>query len=762
MEGGLGNDSLLGEDGNDRLLGEGGNDTLTGGLGSDTLIGGAGNDLIFGGSETDLVQFTNGWGNDTTQGGESAGDFDHLDFFTVTSNLTVTFSGSEAGTVTDGTNAVAFSEFERFTLGSGADLVDGSAVAAMFHAEAAGGNDTVLGGSGNDTLYGGDGADSLSGGMGDDRMFGDAGSDTLLGGAGADSLFGGDGDDRLTGGAGADSLSGGLGNDTAVFTGAVAEYSFARGPSGELIVTDLFPGRDGVDTLTGIEFASFGGVTYRLLTGDETDNQTLQGPNDGTPVLIIAYGGADWGGGHATNDVMFGGDGSDTLEGGAGNDSLFGGAGDDRLNGGAGADSLDDGAGNDMLDYTNASGGVFVDIDSGFTALAASGDTIAGFEGLTGSAFNDTLQGRAQGDTLIGGAGDDSIRARGGNDTVAGGDGNDLLEGNEGNDLLSGGAGNDLLDGGSGNDSLTGGTGADTFVLHSSGGDDLVTDFDMTLIGGQTIDQLDVSSLQNPDASPVRSWDVTVSTGPAGETLLIFPEGETLLLQGVDPASVSVPGMLHAMGVPCLVAGTRILTPQGPRRVERLQVGDLVCLAGGGAAPLLWVGARRISAAEIAARPALRPVRIRAGSHGALRDLLVSPQHAVRVGLEPGAALVRAGHLARLDWGARQAQSIRDVSYHHLLLPRHAILLAEGVPVESLYPGRLSISAFLPEVRHDLLSVLRGHCRPGPGQTPAEAYGPRCLPLLGFAAARALRRQGPTLLTDSGNHRRSLSIVPAL
>jgi hypothetical protein len=529
-----------------------------------------------------------------------------------------------------------------------------------------------------------------------------------------------------------------------------------------LIITDLTSVRDGADTLTGIEFASFGGVTYRVLTGDEADNQSLQGPNDGTPVLVIAYGGTDWGGGHATNDVMFGGDGSDTLEGGAGNDSLFGGAGDDRLNGGAGPDSLDGGAGNDMLDYTNANSGIFVDIDSGSTGLAASGDTITGFEGLTGSAFNDTLQGRAQGDTLIGGAGDDFIRARGGNDTVAGGDGNDLIEGNEGNDLLSGGAGNDLLDGGSGNDSLTGGAGVDTFVLHTSGGADLVTDFDMTLIGGETADQLDVSSLQNPDASPVRSWDVTVSTGPAGETLLIFPEGETLLLQGVDPASVSVPGMLYAMGVPCLVAGTRILTPQGPRRVERLQVGDLVCLAGGGTAPLLWVGARHISAADIAARPALRPVRIRAGSHGALRDLLVSPQHAVRVGFGPGAALVRAGHLARLDWGARQAQAIREVSYHHLLLPRHDILLAEGVPVESLYPGRLSISAFLPKARHDLLSVLRHHCPPGPGQTPAETYGPRCLPLLGFAAAQALRRLGPAALSDSGNHLRSVSAVPAL
>jgi hypothetical protein len=378
------------------------------------------------------------------------------------------------------------------------------------------------------------------------------------------------------------------------------------------------------------------------------------------------------------------------------------------------------------------------------------------------SAGNDTLLGGSGNDSLYGDDGADSLSGGAGDDRMFGGDGSDTLQGGVGNDSLFGGAGKDLLEGGAGDDSLTGGAGADTFVLNGAGGADLVTDFDMTLFGGQTADQLDVSDLQNPDASPVRSWEVMVSTGSGGETLLTFPEGETLRLQGVDPASVALPGMLYAMGVPCLVAGARVLTPLGLRRVERLQAGDLVCLAGGGTAPLLWVGARQITAAEVAARPALRPVRIRAGSHGALRDLLLSPQHAVRVGFGPGAALVRAGHLARLDWGARLAQAIREVSYHHLLLPQHAIILAEGVAVESLYPGRMSLSAFLPEARDDLVSALRHHCPPGPGQTPTEAYGPRCLPLLGFAAAQASRRPRRAVLTVSGKHAASHSPAQAL
>jgi Ca2+-binding RTX toxin-like protein len=225
LYGGDSNDSLIGGDGVDTLFGRSGADWLDGGIGNDvlngeagndTLVGGLGNDQIFGGTENDVVQFANGWGSDTAQGGENTGDFDQLDFGVVTTNLTVTFTGSEAGTATDGTNTVAFTEFERITLGSGADLLNGAAAASMIQAEGGAGNDTLIGGSGNDSLYGGDGADSVSGGAGNDSLFGDAGHDTLQGGVGNDSLFGGDGNDLLIGGAGADSISGGFGNDTIV------------------------------------------------------------------------------------------------------------------------------------------------------------------------------------------------------------------------------------------------------------------------------------------------------------------------------------------------------------------------------------------------------------------------------------------------------------------------------------------------------------------------------------------------------------------
>ena len=66
------------------------------------------------------------------------------------------------------------------------------------------------------------------------------------------------------------------------------------------------------------------------------------------------------------------------------------------------------------------------------------------------------------------------------------------------------------------------------------------------------------------------------------------------------------------------------------RAVEVLRVGDLVLTEDHGPQPLVWVGARSLGPADLAANPALQPVRIAAGALGLglpARDLVVSPQH---------------------------------------------------------------------------------------------------------------------------------------
>jgi Ca2+-binding RTX toxin-like protein len=391
--GGLGNDTITvrqaddtvyGGDGNDlittldedptfgdALYGDAGNDTIIGANTDDTLFGGTGNDVLSGGGNTDTL--FGGDGDDTLAGGAGADSLDGGAGFDVAD-----YSASATGVTIN--------------------LLTGAASGGDAQGDTLTGIEGVIGSGANDALTAG-----ASGGT----LFGGLGNDTLQGGAGNDALTGGDGADTLQGGVGNDTLSGGAGSDTAIFTGPVTDYSFGFASGNVLIVTDSVAGRDGVDRLDGVEFATFNGVTYRVIAGDDGANTTLQGPNDGTPSLIIAHAGNDWGGGHATSDVVFGGAGNDTLDGGDGNDTLVGEADDDLLRGDGGNDSLFGGTGSDTLQ-----GG-------------------AGNDRLEGGDGNDLLEGGDGADTQIGGSGDDTIRLTGVGDVVDGGENtgdNDVLD----------------------------------------------------------------------------------------------------------------------------------------------------------------------------------------------------------------------------------------------------------------------------------------------------------------------------------------------
>jgi VCBS repeat-containing protein len=64
LSGGNGNDTLYGGAGNDFLYGDNGNDVLDGGTGRDVLAGGNGNDTLTGGADADLFVVGKGGGND--------------------------------------------------------------------------------------------------------------------------------------------------------------------------------------------------------------------------------------------------------------------------------------------------------------------------------------------------------------------------------------------------------------------------------------------------------------------------------------------------------------------------------------------------------------------------------------------------------------------------------------------------------------------------------------------------------------------------
>lgn len=103
-----------------------------------------------------------------------------------------------------------------------------------------------------------------------ENIVGGSGADTLVGNSASNALTGNAGNDTLTGGAGNDVLDGGDGIDTAVYSGVRSNYSGSIGatPGASSVVIDLVAGRDGTDTLLGVERVKFSDVSLALdITG---------------------------------------------------------------------------------------------------------------------------------------------------------------------------------------------------------------------------------------------------------------------------------------------------------------------------------------------------------------------------------------------------------------------------------------------------------------------------------------------------------------
>ncbi len=73
------------------------------------------------------------------------------------------------------------------------------------------------------------------------------------------------------------------------------------------------------------------------------------------------------------------------------------------------------------------------------------------------------------------------------------------------------------------------------------------------------------------------------------------------------------------------------------------------------------------------------------------------------------------------------ARGCRGETYHHPLLPRHALLAAAGVPCESFFPGPMALAALSEPDRLVVQVIVAALGR----------YGPRCAPLLTARAAQA-------------------------
>jgi len=137
---------------------------------------------------------------------------------------------------------------------------------------------------------------------------------------------------------------------------------------------------------------------------------------------------------------------------------------------------------------------------------------------------------------------------------------------------------------------------------------------------------------------------------------------------------------ITANAAPCFARGTRISTEHGPCAVEALRVGDRLVTAAGVLRPVTWIGHRRIDIARHPRPELVTPIRVSAGAFAPgvpRRDLRLSPEHAVWLDgvLTPVRCLVNGATI--------QADPVRQVTYYHVELDRHDIVLAEGLACES-------------------------------------------------------------------------------
>jgi Ca2+-binding RTX toxin-like protein len=382
LDGGGGNDTMIGGDGNDTYhVAQSGDLVAESGTGVDRVLSwrpaytlggavengrvmGAGTASLTGNALANLLYA--GAGDNLLDG---AGGVDTASWRYAASAVQVSLA-SAAAQATGGSGSDTLRSIENLTGSPYADRLTGNAAA-----------NRIDGGAGADTMTGGDGADTYvvdhagdrvvesnaaaAGGI--DLVQSSLAATTLatnvengrIAATGSASMTGNGLGNVIYAGAGANAMNGGSGSDTLsyAYAGAGVAVSLASR-------TAQATGGSGSDTIAGFERLAGSAFADRL-TGNGLANRLA---------------------GAAGNDTLTGGGGNDTLRGGLGRDSLVGGSGSDRFEWDSTAETGLDAAtrdivadfvsGQDRLDLSGIDANAVLTGDQAFGALIASG---AGF-----------------------------------------------------------------------------------------------------------------------------------------------------------------------------------------------------------------------------------------------------------------------------------------------------------------------------------------------------------------------------------------------
>ena len=261
-------------------------------------------------------------------------------------------------------------------------------------------------------------------------------------------------------------------------------------------------------------------------------------------------------------------------------------------------------------------------------------------------------------------------------------------------------------------------TGSDT---HMNGGDEITIDTDGDLdLSDETAltqagnDRYAGSTVEMDDGTIFTGVQIELVTLSDGSQIIFFQKGPSFAIKanGGTVEKVTL-GTFDdkfdnyynqgnfAQTFICFARGTRILTRGGEINVEDLSAGMQVITRDKGPQTVQWAGSHMVSSDDLQASQKNCPIRIQAGALGAgfpAHDLVVSPQHRIMIRSKIaerlfGAAeiFVQAKKLVDIE-GVSQTDGAEGVEYFHILLDAHHVLLANGLPCESLLPGPEAIN----------------------------------------------------------------------
>lgn len=532
--------TLDGGGGDDTILGGNGSDVIYGGAGNDYVDGNQGNDVAFLGGGNDVFVWDPGDGSDTVEG--DAGT-DKLEFFGSFASETMTLAAN-------GSRGL----LERLVGNISMDLNSVEKVAI----HSSGGTDSVtvrdLSGTGITEVAVEFGPQGQA----------DTGADVL-------TLLGTDKDETVA-------LKD---NESLLVVKGLSAVVTAEGlDTDDRVVVETGAGKDRIDA------SSVAPAGFALTLDGGRDDDTILGSQGGD--WIMAGDGNDIVRGNAGNDVVSLGAGNDTFTWAAGDgfDAIDGLDGEDLLiaEGAGGADrfSLSAIGASLYLEHVNVDSGLIADGIEAVRVQTLGGSDVVNIGNLATTAVvslivdlgNDKA---ADVVSLAGSAGADAFSVSGSGGTasvmvgttkvsLAGADAKDVLSfalgdsddnldasqlggtnlsvtGGQGNDAIIGGAGNDVLNGGDGADMLTGGAGTDRFVYTSAfesqvGARDTIKGFNAAELDRIDLSGIDANTFQVGDQA--FKWRGTAAFGgQAGELRVQYENGNAVVSGDVNGDTVA-------------------------------------------------------------------------------------------------------------------------------------------------------------------------------------------------------------------------------